>query len=252
MHWRMPGLQPHTAVFGDGVLSIGSWVDIAWINFLYGEPNSSTRDDYWYFNIYKFNEDRVPKPERQLSESRFEHLYFEGSTSDSIVIQFKTIDQQCLWVIDSNDSANPYLNSQLKSVLPLSNLDRIIPTQADSFTQLQSVFSPEPKHDWCYYFQKADLAVQQKQWDTVQQLWREVESKKLSTAAPMEYLPFIYGTASAGDIQTALSISKSAKKLDHKINAPICRAWEQIFLDQSVAGDATDLQQEVRNQLDCD
>jgi hypothetical protein len=252
MRWRMPDLQPHTAVYGDGVLSIGSWVDIAWINFLYGEPDVRASDDYWYFDIYKFNEGRVPKPGQPLSESRFEHFDFQGNTSDSIVIQFKTIDQQCLWVMDSSDRFNPYLNSQLKSALPLSNLDRIVPTQTGSVMQLQSVFSPEPAHDWCYYFEKADLAVQQQQWATVQQLWRDVEKKKLNTGVPTEYLPFIYGTASAGDIQTALAISRRAKKLDHKINASICKTWEQIFLYQSATGDTTDLQQEVRKQLECD
>jgi hypothetical protein len=248
----MPDLQPHTAVYGDGVLSIGSWVDIAWINFLYGEPDVRASDDYWYFDIYKFNEGRVPKPGQPLSESRFEHFDFQGNTSDSIVIQFKTIDQQCLWVMDSSDRFNPYLNSQLKSALPLSNPDRIVPTQPGSVMQLQSVFSPEPAHDWCYYFEKADLAVQQQQWATVQQLWRDVEKKKLNTGVPTEYIPFIYGTASAGDIQTALAISRRAKKLDHKINASICKTWEQIFLYQSATGDTTDLQQEVRKQLECD
>jgi hypothetical protein len=234
------------------VLSLGSWVDIAWLNFLYGEPNSSLIDDYWYFNINKFSEDRIPKPGQQLSESRFENLQYQGNSSDSIVVQFKTIDQQCLWVIDDSDSANPYLNPLLKSALPLSNLDRVIPTQVDSNTQLQTVFSPEPTHDWCYYFQKADLAVQQKQWAAIQQLWDEVESKKLNTAVPIEYLPFIYGTAYAGDIQTAIEISKRARKLDNKMDAPICQTWEQIFLIQPAAGDTTALQQEIRNQLDCD
>jgi len=254
MRWRMPGLQPDTAVYGDGVLSIGSWVDIAWVNFLYGKPNPSpsVSDDYWYFDMNKFNEDRVPKPGQQLSESRFEHLHYQGNASDSIVIQFKTVDQQCLWVIDSSDSANPYLNSRLKSVLPLSNLDRVIPAEAGSAAQLQSVFSPEPAHDWCYYFEKADLAVQQKQWTTVQQLWDEVENKKLNTAVPMEYLPFIHGTAAAGDIQTALAISKRAKEINHKVDVPICEAWKQIILNQSAAGDTTALQQEVRSQLGCD
>lgn len=252
LRWRMPGLQPHTAVYGDGVLSLGSWVDIAWLNFLYSEPNSSlsASEDYWYYDINKFNEDRIPEPGQQLSEKRLENLGYQGNTSDGIVIQFKTVDQQCLWVIDGSDSTNPYLNSRLKSILPLSDLDRVIPAEADSDTRLHSVFSPEPAHDWCYYFEKADLAVQQKQWAAVQQLWDEVESKGLSTVVAMEYLPFIRGTAAAGDIQTALAISKRAKTINHKMDGPICQAWEQTFLNQPATGDAA-LQQEVRGQLDC-
>jgi hypothetical protein len=232
------------------VLATGSWVDVAWLNFLYGEPGVSGSDDYWYFNTNKLKAEDA-RPGQQLSESRFEHLSYQGNSSDSIVIQFKTVDQQCLWVIDSSDSGNPYLNPQLKSVLPLSNLARVVPAEAGSAAKLQSVFSPEPAHDWCYYFQKADLAVQQKQWAAVQQLWREVEDKKLSTAVAVEYLPFIYGTASAGDTQTALAISKRAKKLDHKMDAPVCAAWEQILRQQSEAGDTGALQQEVHDQLDC-
>jgi hypothetical protein len=251
MYWRMPGLQPHTAVYGDGVLATGSWVDVAWINFLYGEPGTSADDDYWYFNTAKLNE-KDARPGQQLSESRFEHLSYQGNSSDSVVIQFKTVDGQCLWVLDSNDSGNPYLNPQLDALLPLSNMERVVPAQAGRLARLQSVFSPEPAHDWCYYFQKADLAVEQKQWAVVQQLWQEVEDKKLGPATPAEYLPFIYGTASAGDTQTALTISKRAKKLDNKMRTPLCAAWDQILLDQSAPGDSGALQQEVRSQLDCE
>jgi len=253
MRWRMPGLQPHTAVYGDGVLSLGSWVDIAWLNFLYSEPTPSlsASEDYWYYDVNKFNEDRIPQPGQPLSEKRLENMSFQGSTSDSIVIQFKTVDQQCLWVIDNSDTVNPYLNSRLRAVLPLSSPDHVAFEDAGGSVHLQAVFSSEPTHDWCYYFEKADLAVQQKQWATVQQLWVEVESKKLSTIVAVEYLPFIYGTAAGGDFQTALEISEKAKTINRKMDVPICRAWEQILLSQPLAGD-TALQQEVRNRLGCD
>jgi hypothetical protein len=248
LHWRMPGLQPHTALYGDGVLATGSWVDTAWINFLYGRPSPSAGEDYWYFNV---NEDQVPKPGQPLSKSRFEHLSYQGNSSDALVIQFKTVDRQCLWVLDASDSGNPYLNPGLERALPLSSLERILPAGTGSALPLQTVFSPEPAHDWCYYFEKADLAVQQKQWAAVQQLWRDVEAKKLDPAVPAEYLPFIHGTASAGDLQTALAISRRAKKLDHKMQAPLCQAWQQIVQDQPAGADTAALQQEIRSQLDC-
>lgn len=252
LRWRMPGLQPHTVVYGDGVLSLGSWVDVAWLNFLYSQPNPSLSEgeEYWYYDVNKFNEDRIPQPRQPLSEKRLENMSYQGSASDSVVIQFKTVDQQCLWVLDSSDNVNPYLNPRLRSVLPLSDLDRVILEDAIDDDHLQAVFSSEPPYDWCYYFEKADLAVQQKQWATVQQLWDEVQRKKLSTVVAVEYLPFIQGTAAAGDLQTALAISKKAQTTNHKVNGLVCEVWEQIFLGQPAAGNAA-LQGQVRSQLGC-
>ncbi len=252
LRWRMPGLQPHTVVYGDGVLSLGSWVDVAWLNFLYSQPNPSLSEgeEYWYYDVNKFNEDRIPQPRQPLSEKRLENMSYQGSASDSVVIQFKTVDQQCLWVLDSSDNVNPYLNPRLRSVLPLSDLDRVILEDAIDDDHLQAVFSSEPPYDWCYYFEKADLAVQQKQWATVQQLWDEVQRKKLSTVVAVEYLPFIQGTAVAGDLETALAISKKAQTTNHKVDGLVCEVWEQIFLSQPAAGNAA-LQGQVRSQLGC-
>ena len=51
LYWRLPGLQPQTAVYGDGVLVTGSWVDVAFINFLYARPSEFGTEEHWYYDL---------------------------------------------------------------------------------------------------------------------------------------------------------------------------------------------------------
>ena len=96
LHWRLPGLQPHTALYGDGVLVTGSWVDVAFINFLYARPSQFGTEEYWYYDLSRLEENEIPDPGLDIVERRLEQLYYQGNSSDSLVIQFKTIPNSVL------------------------------------------------------------------------------------------------------------------------------------------------------------
>ncbi len=250
LSWRMPGLLPGTSVYGDGALASGSWADIAWLNFLYGSSGGRTAEDTWYYDANKIKADAVPALAQPLSEKRFELLSFEGNTTNSLVIQFKTVENQCLWVVTNEDQANPYLNPVIKQSLPLSNLSRISSTVATN-PALPAIFLPEPVHSWCYYFEKASLAVQEKRWAEVKALWQELSTEKLKTGVAEEYLPFIYGTARAGDFDTALAISARAKSIDIKMQDPLCQTWKKVLDDPAMPGDTAKFKLEVVEKLEC-
>lgn len=72
---------------------------------------------------------------------------------------------QCLWILGPQDQANPYVSAALLEALPLSNLNQILPTSTR--TLRSDIFGPEPAHDWCYYYQKGDLARQTQDWEQV-------------------------------------------------------------------------------------
>lgn len=52
------------------------------------------------------------------------------------------------------------------------------------------IFGREPKPDWCYFFQKASLAKQLKDWDQLAKLKKEVIKKNLKPRDPGEWLVF--------------------------------------------------------------
>lgn len=251
LHWRMPALLPKTAVYGDGVMTSGSWVDIAWINFLYGAPGDKALEDYWYYDLNKFAVDDLPQAGQEINEKRIEHLAFQGNTRDSLVVQFKTVEHQCLWVVSESSLPNPYLNPKVLESLPLVNVGQI-QDKGEDRPVLSEVFGDEPAHDWCFYYQKAELAVQEKQWDEVNRLWQEANTQGLKTGVAAEYLPFIYGTAVSGNFQPALEISRRAKSIDLKMKDPICQIWEKVLVSPENTFDNRVRMKEGMVELGCE
>ena len=113
------------------------------------------------------------------------------------------------------------------------------------------VFNSEPVDQWCYYFEKAALAVQEQQWNEVKRLWQEAEINKFDTSIPIEYIPFVYGIAQSGDLPTALAVSRRARSLDLMMREPLCRTWEKILADQPAGQNTDQIKQEVDSSFDC-
>ncbi len=61
------------------------------------------------------------------------------------------------------------------------------------------MFGPEPLHRWCYYFEKADLALQRENWQGVADLGREVAAAGLHPEDWVEWTPFLQAYAYLGD-----------------------------------------------------
>lgn len=63
------------------------------------------------------------------------------------------------------------------------------------------VFGPEPPHDWCYYYEKADLARQRGDWDEVLKLGSEASTKGFAPKDSIEWMPFLQAYAQTADIE---------------------------------------------------
>lgn len=92
--------------------------------------------------------------------------------NNAIIVSLPS-EKSCLWVLDQEREELPD-NSTV--VIPPSN-----------------IFGTEPFRSWCYYFQKASLARQLKDWGTLYQLTQEVLEKNLSPKDVNEWLPFLEG-----------------------------------------------------------
>lgn len=69
------------------------------------------------------------------------------------------------------------------------------------------LFGPEPEHKWCYYFQKADLARQAGDWETIVQLYEDAKNRLLTPNDQIELMPFLQAYAYFGDIKMVRQIS---------------------------------------------
>ena len=93
---------------------------------------------------------------------------FVGSTSQ--VASFYFLPPACLRLLDPLiDGNNHFIPDQymMREGAALSSSEWILPKGTAT---MPSIYGPQPKHGWCYYFEKADLARQMGDWKQVAKL----------------------------------------------------------------------------------
>jgi hypothetical protein len=104
-----------------------------------------------------------------------------------------------------------------------------------------SLFSPEPVHGWCYYFEKADLARQFGDWETVTRLGDEAFALNDYPNNPLERFVFIEGYAHAGQWDRSLKLSRESYKVSREfVGPPLCRLWQRIETETGHGVDGSD------------
>lgn len=227
LKWRAPDLKKPTAIYGEGALIsyMGSWVTTSALVQMYGAEGDSHFMDFWYFDLTK---NHIPSQSNHstdvVAESNF--MRFRAPAQNTLVIAFEPEKLHCLWVLGPADAANPYLTVLQSQSAPLSNLEQILAGPEDA--RIPSFFGPEPIHDWCYFYQKADLARQQQDWQTIVQLWNAAEQNQRHPRVGTEYLPFVEGFAHSGDWETAFRLSQKAYFPKYEMRADVCATWKRI------------------------
>lgn len=230
MTWRIPALEPNTVILTDQ-MPIDYETDISFtapINWIYAPDY--TRADLPYLMLY--TEKRIGGPTLPSFESNtkitfpYRTVSFNGSTSQAIVIYMPP--NGCLRVLDpSHGDKEIYakLPKVLTESIPLSDPSRII---TNTNTPATPIFFSEPKHGWCYYFTKAELAQQMNDYQKVVSLGDEAISLEYKPADQNEWLVFITAYALTGELQTAKDLSIAVLAEDPRGRRGVCAAWEQV------------------------
>jgi hypothetical protein len=138
-------------------------------------------------------------------------------------------------------------SAEQRALIPVSNLSRIIPDPASAAPD-PNIFGPEPNHGWCYFFEKADLARQSKDWKTVIALYQQAQKEGFAPQYGAEYIPFIEAYAQTNDWQKAYDLTLAAEKLTSKLETMLCDNWLRV--DQLPSPDAKIIEQ-ARQSLPC-
>lgn len=230
MAWRMPALEPNTVLL-TLQMPIDYETDLSFtapINWLYAPEY--TRSDLPYMLLY--TEKRLGGPTLPALEPGIDITYpyrtvnFRSSTSNAVVIYMP--QNGCLRVLDparGDQEIYAKLPDALTKAIPLSDTSRII-TNIDA--PATPMFFPEPKHEWCYYFAKAELAQQTDDYQKIVSLGNEAISLGYQPADQNEWLVFIKAYALSGDLPTAKTLSAAALAGDIRIRRGLCAAWEQV------------------------
>ncbi|MGE5464130.1 MAG: hypothetical protein ACM3PS_12285, partial [Syntrophothermus sp.] len=246
LYWRVPALKPGTSVIAleQPSLTVTHYADVGYaINVLYHYQTEDGTLPYWMYTRPGHFDYRPDMSYRKA----LRNLEFNGNTSNAIAVLHQQKDS-CLRVLDSVYMYDPLLSDGRDILMAVANPSQIV-TDPSTPPPDPDIFGPEPKRDWCYYFERADLARQMMDWDTVLALYREAQKNGFKPGLGSEYLPFIEAYAQTGDWQKAYELTRAAQKTNAGLKKILCTNWSR--LGQLPSADMGVIQ-EARQTLSCD
>lgn len=253
--WRIPSIQNNTLFLSDMLdfhyensdqLSMG-------INFaLSRQPVEDSIPLFLYFVPERAGTSILPRlePGIPVGAKRY-YSSFSASTSDAVIIDFQ--DPVCFKILDPEiDSINPNIAQVVRDALPLTNRQRIMPEDSPPLSQdAIRVIGVEPHRDWCFYFQKADLHHQFRQWQQVEALHLEAREQNLEPRDGREWFPFIEAYAHLGKWSQSVTLSEGALQKTDNIAPALCALWERIHRETGGPPETSDYENFFRSELSC-
>ena len=251
--WRIPAMKPNTTLLTD-VLLVDYETDLSFtapINWMYA-PNY-THSDLPYSIIYteiRLGGGMLPSLEKNREINvGMRTVYFHGSTSQLIVIYMP--ENGCLRVLDPlrGDQITYAQQSRfLVEAIPLSDPSNIIVNYAQT---AKLPFLAEPKHTWCYFYAKAELAYQQKDWKQVIERVDEAISLGYRPADSFEWLSYIEAQALIGNIETAQELSMTILAQNNSIRKGLCEVWKRVQAEGLARSEMEERVHQVFTDLQC-
>ena len=263
MTWRAPALEPNTTVLlndraflspsatgnlpPEDLRVFNYYADnslAAALNWIYDPDNHSDQVNYVLFYPASRIGGSLPAFEKNLPIN-YDFLAgtFEGNTSQ--VVAFYFAPPGCLRLLDPEiDFENRFMPDEtlMREAATLSSSAWILPGKTAT---PPTVYGSEPPRGWCYYFERADLARQMKDWEEVVRIAGIAFELDDHPNDPVERFVFIEGYAHAGDWARAQELSLESYRVSKEYVAPmLCSLWSRIAretapdAEQSAALDA--------------
>ncbi len=252
--WRAPGLKPGTIlVTHDLGLDYYSETSLtAIVNWIYAPDIHTPTFDFFVY----FSNDVLGSALLQLPPGASISRTLRGATFNSSTDQILGIYDSapgCLHVLDpESGETQPLIPPDLKLAIPVSNLNQILPQADPAVRPPAAYFGEEPAHGWCYFYEKAELARQMGDWQTVVSLGDQAASLGLKPAFPSsEWLPFIEGYAHLGDWEKAQQLSQEMLKTSPLVISGVCEAWQRIARTTQPGPAAQDIIRQILAEAGC-
>ncbi|HEY2981617.1 MAG TPA: hypothetical protein VGJ22_10580, partial [Anaerolineales bacterium] len=175
---------------------------------------------------------------------------FDGNTSRAIAFYFSP--PACLHVLDPELDGNNHLildDSLMREAAALSAPELIVD---QPIARMPEIYSPEPVHGWCYYFETADLARQVGDWPRVSDLGDIAFALGDYPNDPTERFVFIEGYAHMGEWDKALGYSQVSYDVSKNLVRPLlCKLWDRIERELPDSAERDRAVGEARSSLSC-
>ncbi len=147
---------------------------------------------------------------------------------DRVLVLSMPTPQSCVHVLDGRNLIfSPYEEDLVRRIAVVSNISLIkIKTEDDFHKPPQIIFGKEPPHEWCYYYQRADLALQQANWMSIRQIYGQTVQNGLKPADPLEWVPFI---KAALELQDQSMLERISAELEEEVefHSEVCALLNQ-------------------------
>lgn len=226
MTWRAPGMAKNTMVLMNEELKYYADNSLSpVVNWIYSPENRSEVWDYVLF--YPTNRDALALTPDTPVDYDFLAGEFHGDTSQTVVFYYAP--PRCLRLLDPEIDAQNRLIPDDSLLRDAARLSSTAPISSEPTAQMPKIYGPEPAHGWCYYFQKADLARQLGDWETVTRLGDVAFSLDDYPNEPIERFVFIEGYAHTANWEKAVELSQSSYRVSKNYVAPLlCKLWNRI------------------------
>ncbi len=160
----------------------------------------------------RINAERDPRNKNRQKDRPHHQVCFNYLQYKNILLLTQPTADSCVHAIDNRwPEVSVNDNTFVLASSVNSNIENII---ASGITPAppQFVFKTEPVHEWCYYYQKADLARQNGNWEEIAKLDQDVMKLHLSPRDSIEWMPFLQAYAVLGDMEKVEKLGKLIKK----------------------------------------
>jgi hypothetical protein len=223
------------------------------LNWMYAPEQSGTQLPYLFYNV----ESRQDKTLTDFHADQpiqipYRTENFAGSTSQAIAVFFEP--PGCVNIADpAIDRALPQKPRFFSDILPLSDPSRIITNPEAPARPPSAIFGSEPAPNWCYYFEKADLASQEGEWQTVVDMAEKafaLNTKLYEVNAP-EFIPFIEGYAHTNRWDEAVKATQQSYRLTSRVGRMLCATWERLSTTTPDSADKQTAFAKTTQELGC-
>ncbi len=255
LFWRAPSIAPETLILTEDTGFFPHNDDEAFaflLNWAYNPQQSDHKLDYEYFYLSARLGGDLPS--LQENEAIFKNHYsatFTGTTDRVLLLQFSP--PSCLRILDPVYDAETLVAPRnveklqmgtlalpriLAPALPLSKPSELIGKNSTEPPPAW-LFGAEAAHNWCYYFEKADLARQYGNWEKVAKLGDQAFAVPYTPADAAEYLPFIEAYARLGRYDDARKLTQTAADKAPVLKPMLCSLWQRLAAEETLGeGDA--------------
>lgn len=253
MFWRAPGLTPNTMILmNEGALSYYADNSLtAVVNWIYDPDNRSHAMDYAVFYPTSRQGGTLQgfTPGQPITYDFISEV-FTGNTSQTVAFYYQP--PGCLRLLDSQIDPQNHLvpdASMMREAATLSSSKWILPAAT---ARMPQIYGPEPGHGWCYYFERAELAAQLRDWQQVVSLGDKALILNDYPNDPVERFVFVEGYANSGDWVRAKDLSTTSFKVSKAYVGPLlCRLWRRIELETADSPQRTATLAEVKSLFAC-